>query len=252
MNLNIKNYPGAKSVSGWKQQFLNILPKADVYVDLFGGSGAVTKMINEHFSGLHEYIYYNEIDYKTWMDVSIELDNTINFFQYETLNEDYKKCYLEIIQDRSHEDFPDPKVIYCDPPYLMETRKSQKEIYKYDWNKYYHHLDFIKWVSEQDEFSNNYFIISHYPCEMYDRLVDERGWNKIEFEVATRGGTATEALYFNFDTVNTELLTYKYLGKDNTDRQRIKRKQNNILNRIKNLPPQELKAIKRRIENEIR
>lgn len=233
MKLDIKSYPGSKAVSGFKQQFFNILPKAHVYYDLFGGSGAVAELIRDEDSSAT--IIYNEIDHHVFL-----LAKAISRASH-TYNWDYRLVI-------SSTPLSLKKIFYCDPPYLMDTRKSKRNIYNYEWDEN-EHLNFINYVQKEGNYSNSLFIISHYPCELYDKLVTENKWNKREFEVATRNGVATEALYFNFDPVKQDLLTYKYLGKNNTDRQRIKRYQNNMLKRIKQLPMQEKKAMLQLLQN---
>ncbi|HKJ76126.1 MAG TPA: DNA adenine methylase, partial [Gammaproteobacteria bacterium] len=59
---------------------------------------------------------------------------------------------------------------------------------------------------------------------------------------ATRGGPRTEALWLSFPAP-LELHDYRFLGRDFTDRQRIKRKRARWRRRLQDMEPQERYAI---------
>lgn len=85
--------------------------------------------------------------------------------------------------------------LYCDPPYVWDTRTSTR--YKQDMDNN-QHLIFIENVLK----SNAKILISGYDHSYYDKLVDN-GWQKIQFNVNTTSGnfnpkTKTETLWKNY------------------------------------------------------
>ena len=89
--------------------------------------------------------------------------------------------------------YDSPKTLfYLDPTYLHETRSANHrweyfhEMTKNDHQKLAELLNSIQGMA----------IISHYPCELYDRLYKD--WRCIQKEVRTQGRTtATECLWIN-------------------------------------------------------
>jgi DNA adenine methylase len=75
------------------------------------------------------------------------------------------------------------------------------------------------------------------------------GWNVTTFKVMTRGGIATEYVWFNFPET-TELHDYRFLGNTFRDRERIKRKQKRWLANLKRMPELERNALLNRIGKE--
>lgn len=251
MILDIKNYPGSKAVSGFKQQFFNILPKAEFYIDAMCGSGYVGQQIKNHIPDT-----WKAKTHRVWFnDLSSDVVEQLRYQAIDSLSsiQLYNKNYSEIFDfyNMCNSD-AHSAVFYFDPPYHFDARKGKRKIYQHEWTNL-QHLDFLKWIvekSSQERRAKIFYMISHYPHHDYDFLVDKHGWQKIEFEVMTRNGAATEAIYFNFDPLNTELLTYEYIGKNHTDRQRIKRYQKNFLGKINRLPNQEKKAMLQLIKEE--
>lgn len=126
-------------------------------------------------------------------------------------------------------------VFYCDPPYLFQTRKGQKHIYRQEWSIHEHNrfLNFIVKIKHP-------VLISHFPCKVYTDSL--KGWRKITYKSMTRAGVRNEALYMNFQQPLL-LQCPQYVGKNFTERQRIKRKVASFVGKLKNEKPDERAAI---------
>jgi DNA adenine methylase len=120
-------------------------------------------------------------------------------------------------------------VFYFDPPYLIETRRSQRRLYTFDWQEQEHY-----------EFLERCRMISHYPCKLYDDGL--KSWRRMYYQSMTRGGVRTECVYMNFSPPAL-LLDHQYIGDNFTDRQRIKRKVARLISRLNRETPQERAAI---------
>jgi hypothetical protein len=131
--------------------------------------------------------------------------------------------------------------IYHDPPYLMDTRSTQRELYAHEYTPEKHEklLELIVILPCKQ-------AISGYFSEMYMSMLAT--WNYITYPSMTRGGTmATEYLWFNYP-IPDQLHDYRYLGDDYRERERIRRKRQRWVNRLKRLDDLERWAILSAIE----
>jgi len=135
---------------------------------------------------------------------------------------------------RSFESPPDA-LVYCDPPYLLETRRGGP-LYRCEMTTEQHKqlLTLIRRLPCN-------VMISGYWSALYAQALHD--WRAIQFEVMTRGGTrATEWLWYNFQPSNA-LHDYRYLGRDFRERERIKRKAQRWKARLLRMPSLERQAL---------
>ena len=130
-------------------------------------------------------------------------------------------------------DFRGRELVYCDPPYLHETRSSDRR-YRFDYEAQDHRelLGLLRKLPCQ-------VILSGYPSALYDEWL--RGWQSLELQVMNQAGVRTEKVWFNFTVDRVHWASYA--GKNHTDRQRIKRKAENWGRRYRALPPGERQAV---------
>lgn len=124
-------------------------------------------------------------------------------------------------------------LIYADPPYLHETRTSNKR-YRYE----YSNRDHRRLIAALRAAPAS-VMLSGYPSKLYDALLSD--WRSVEFQVMTHGGPATEKLWMNFRANGAHWATFA--GTDSTDRQRIKRKAARWAKNYRALPPAERTAV---------
>ena len=143
--------------------------------------------------------------------------------------------FVQILRSCNHllsmDDF-----IYLDPPYDFSVRKGQRDLYEHELTREQHE-EIIQLVLD----SKCKVAISHYRGELYDQLL-QHGWRVIEWQVMTHGGKKMEALYMNYPEP-LELHQYNFLGKNRTDRQRIKRKKQRWTEKLKGMNSTERYAI---------
>jgi hypothetical protein len=131
--------------------------------------------------------------------------------------------------------FTGAELVYCDPPYMHETR-GRADLYRFEMDDRQHValLATIKALPCR-------VMISGYWTRRYATAL--KGWNTASFEAMTRGGrTATEWLWFNFPEP-VALHDYRYLGEDFRQRERIKRKKQRWVNRLHTMPTLERRAL---------
>lgn len=98
---------------------------------------------------------------------------------------------LDLIKKFNH----DNVLIYCDPPYLLNTRGGKQ--YRCEMSEQ-DHLELLAALVDH----KGYVILSGYPSEMYDREL--RGWHKITRKSYNQNADRrTEVLWCNFMSVPT-------------------------------------------------
>ena len=195
-----QSYFGGKSGNGTYQIIINEIPKCDVFIDAMVGGGGIVS----HLS-IPDLTVINDIDAGIIGSYDCMRSPTFNI---ESLH------VLDLIDKYDNE--ARKTVFYFDPPYLKTSRKSQLDIYNFEWEES-DHVDFLAAAVTV----KSSCMISHYPCQLYD--VALKDWRKITFQSNTRHGLATEALYMNYPPP-VLLQDYRYIGTNFIDRQRIKRK----------------------------
>ncbi len=131
--------------------------------------------------------------------------------------------------------FTGKELVYCDPPYLRETRKKYYPLYKYEYTQEQHIelLEAIKYLPCK-------VMISGYKSKLYKEIL--KGWQTHFFQAACHYGVATEWVWMNYSPP-VQLHDYRYLGDNFRHRERIKNKTNRWVNRLKSMPVLERQAI---------
>jgi len=222
-----KSYNGGKESDGTFQKIINILPPHDIYIELFLGNGAIYR--NKKPATMASILI--DIDtavIKAWSKIkkgSCSIINTdaISWLENFKVPADiFKKMGTRVL-------------IYIDPPYPMDTRKSAKNLYKHEMND----LDHLKLLSAAAGINAN-VVISSYPNKIYNETLKD--WCTIEFQSQTRSGTATEKVWYNYPTP-TVLHDYKFIGNNYRDRERIKGIILRNASKFKRMPPAEVNAL---------
>lgn len=122
-------------------------------------------------------------------------------------------------------------LIYADPPYDEKAVPKLKEYYKYILTDKQH-------IQLRQLFSNTMakVAISGYHSKLYDKLYKD--WRYIEVPVMSRGGMRTEVIWFNYPEPNL-LHEVTHVGENKDKRQRLRRKTERLLSRLKKLPENE-------------
>jgi hypothetical protein len=212
----LNNYPGGKSGSGMYQNIINCIPPCKIFVELFTGSGGLSSNLR-----MPEYVILNDINFEIF---ELLKKSVYGMPQVMVFNVSYELLL------RSFSMLPGA-FFYADPPYLRSTRSCNRKYYKYDW-EYDDHVRFLSMAAGIDSM----MAISHYPCDLYNEAL--KGWNFFDFKAMTRFGIRDERLYFNY-TMPSVLQDSRYVGQNFTDRQRIKRKSERLINKLSMLSANE-------------
>lgn len=226
-------YPGGKNGSGVYQKLISMMPKHKTYIELFLGSGAILRRKRAAQINMGVDLDADVLDVDSF-DI---LDNLR--FEGVCL---YHQNAIDFVKESPFL-FTTDALVYADPPYLRSVRSSKGKIYKHEFWADEQHTELLNALKTL----KSMVMISGYDSPLYNQLLG--GWRKEQFQTTNRAGQKViETVWLNFDEPR-ELHDYSFLGKDKTDRQRIKRKASGWINKLKNLPAQERYAIMAEIEN---
>jgi len=210
----MNSYFGSKATSGLCQPIIAMMPPHDTYIETHLGGGAIMR---RKPPSLH--------------NIAIDLDQeSISAFD---CGYPVKKIHGCAHQFLSTYNYGGRELVYCDPPYLHQTRSSTRR-YRFDYQEQ-NHVELLK-ILKRLPCS---VILSGYPSTLYDEQLTD--WNTIELQVMNQSGVRTEKLWFNFTTDRVHWC--RYAGKNFTDRQRIKRKAESWGKRYQALPHPERLAL---------
>lgn len=207
-------YFGSKAIPGLYHNIIAMMPPHETYIETHLGGGAVMQRKPP-----------------TTRNIGLDLDpDSLAQFSCDYPVQLVNVCAHEFLANYA---YSGKELIYCDPPYLEETRTGPFR-YRFDYTRQLHIelLEILKSLPCP-------VILSGYPSPLYDDLLD--GWRTLELQVMSRGGPRTEKLWYNYDIDRVHWITYA--GKNFTDRQRIKRKAQRWHDNYKALPHPERLAV---------
>ena len=207
-------YFGSKATSGLCQAIIALMPPHDTYIESHLGGGAIMQRKPPALR-----------------NIGIDRDQrALEKFRCPYPVERVHGCAHRFL---AKYDYRGRELVYCDPPYLKETRTSGR-CYRFDYEEQDHLelLGLLKKLPCQ-------VIVSGYPSALYDQWL--AGGESLELQVMNQGGVRTEKVWFNFRCERVHWA--RYAGKNHTDRQRIKRKAENWARRYRSLPPGERLAV---------
>lgn len=205
MNSPYKTYLGGKGSAGTFQQIVNLIPPCNMLVIPFLGNCALTRNIK-----LPDTVILNDLNMKVFKKWDAE-----NAKQYK-----FDLSCMDAIEflEKYSSCFKGRVVVYCDPPYLYETRSQKSTRYDVDSGAKEYHERLINKLLSLDAC----ILISCYDNPLYKELLSN--WNTKRFRTGTRGGSRIETIYYNFNNPECYLQDYRYVGNDFRDRERIKKK----------------------------
>lgn len=213
------SYPGGKGGDGVFQTIINQIPPHITYIEPFLGGGAIMR---------HKLLA------ETNIGVDMDQSAIDNFPRMgaRLIHGDG----IQYLARSPHCEEP-TTFVYCDPPYLMASRSSKRNIYTVEMGSMDEHLHLLEVLLKLPCM----VALSGYPNDLYDQILV--GWRSIEFKAMTRAAVQhTEKLWMNYPEP-VELHDYRYLGDDYRERERIKRKKLRWKTRLERMPAQERYAL---------
>lgn len=213
-------YPGGKG--SHYQKIINLIPPHRVYIETHCGGAAIAR--NKQPAPIN---------------ILIDIDPEVITRATTPKNDDARWRFIceDALTWLKSYDFQGDEFIYCDPPYLMSTRRQHRQIYRYELGEEKEHIALLDCLKSL----NCKIMISGYWSELYDQML--AGWQTESFQAVTRGGSlATEWLWMNYPRP-VRLHEYTFLGATFRERERIKRKKQRWINRLHKMDVLERQAM---------
>ncbi len=202
-----KIYPGGKNSQGTFHKIINQMPRHDLYVEPFLGSGAILRKkapakLSMGFDLSEEAINLTR--------AKISQDQELSKARIKLA----RSCGLEFCRSNVWRG-TDDELVYFDPPYLIEARSSKRPIYDHEFSTVKEHQGLLETVFEMST-QGVKVMLSGYRSQLYDRALAH--WRRVDFLVGTQGGrSATESLWMNYP--EPEILhDYQFWGANWRDR----------------------------------
>jgi len=235
---DVMQYPGGKSGGGVYQRIISQMPPHEVYVEPFLGGGAVMRRKRparwNYGIDLDADVVRRAADLDgrgEWISARATPadsdDGGRPWFEFESGDGiawlQAWKCWSRTL-------------VYCDPPYPMSTRSSQRRMYRCELPDE-RHRELLGILVRLPAL----VMVSGYSCELYDHALSS--WRVVKYRTMTRGGRmAAECLWCNFPEP-VELHDYRYLGRDYRERERIRRKEARWVARLLGMTVLERRAV---------
>lgn len=212
------------------------MPPHEVYIEPFAGSAAVARMKLEAKLNI-----VCDLD-----PLALELARTAGAARHRADSSPITQWITfqgDGLDFLEHHRFEGSELVYCDPPYVRETRKSPKDLYNFEWTSD-HHSRLLSWA----ETTEAKVVISGYRCNFYDTHLCGDDWRSEDFQAMTRRGPATETLWWNFERP-TILHDDRFLGDGFRERERIRRRQKRWIAKLEKMDPAERAALIAAVSN---
>lgn len=240
---DLKGYRGNKGVKGLYQFIINRIPESETLIEAFAGSAQITRKLlslaptdGNNCNGQGTFPVVRTVV----NDCNPGVCESLKFI----LPEATVISNLNALQLLSTLLQADRKTfVYCDPPYKISTRSTAQRIYKFEMSDR-DHLQFLNGYRNV----NFNCMISHYECDLYNDKLEN--WNREKFKVSYHGKVTEECIYYNYPKPE-KLLTYKFVGQDCWDRQRVTRKINRLVSKLNSLPALERNAVIARVNQRL-
>lgn len=199
-------YPGGKNGAGAFQTIISQMPPHELYIEPFLGSGAVLRMKRPAKASIaidcdEDVVRSFLAKYSDWSgetSTTVMCDDGIRFLQHRR-------------------NWTGRELVYCDPPYLMSSRRRPRRIYRYELEER-DHVELLATLKTLPCL----VMVSGYDSPLYRAMLEQ--WRLVTFTAVNRAGRrTTEHLWMNFPEP-AALHDYRYLGIGFRERERIKRR----------------------------
>ncbi|MGH7601107.1 MAG: hypothetical protein ACREOI_32525 [bacterium] len=217
------SYNGGKGGSGVFQKIISLIPPTDWLIDLFAGSGVISRTIKHP-----PKTTVVEID----RDVLNQFDGA-GIPNLEIVHGDA----FQFLRDRVHE-FTEQTFVYADPPYPRECRIDRnRRLYQYEMFERDAHRELLTLLKALPCM----VAISSYSNPLYLEMLAD--WKLFKFRTTDRGGNVkVEHVWYNYPEP-TQLQDYRFVGERDRARWNLTKRKRRLLAKFKALPVLHQRAV---------
>lgn len=223
------SYDGGKGGPGVYQWIINQIPPHTTFISCFLGHCAVMR-----------YIRPAEVRIGIEVDPAVVADYWHDADGVTIVVDDAVTALERLRRDKviDHDTF-----VYADPPYVQSTRSGQAPIYRHEYGTIEDHRALLKCLRRLPCM----VAVSGYWSPLYE--LELPGWRSSTFHTVNRAGDRTEEwIWMNYGEPMA-LHDYRYLGRDFRERERIKRKTQRWVDRLRGMPTLERLAIMHAVDH---
>lgn len=241
---DVGTYPGGKSGAGVYQRLINEIPPHDLLVVAFAGRCGVTRRIRP---ASRTVIIDRDPDVLDWWDawqrsphgrpVELHEADGVEWLRYRFGLTAYGPGPREPAAT-------DPRAfVFMDPPYVLGMRSTPGRIYRHEMTDDDHRrlVDVFGRLPVPA-------MLCGYESTLYRPLDCMR---IMRHQVPTRGGLQAEAVWMNYATP-ARLHDHRFIGDDRRERERVRRRQRNVLSMLARMSPRERAAMLETIQHQQR
>jgi DNA adenine methylase len=252
-------WPGGKDGAGVVQRLINQIPPHDVFISAFLGDCAIMRRklpaaasigVDADRANIERWYRDAELPgLKLYCCCGIEwLKHYFDLYRVDLVPSRNKRAVDRPTLNNAataaaaeNGGLPSRRFVYLDPPYLLQSRRSRKRLYKHEMTDD-QHAELLDTAVQLPCL----MMISHYPHQLYAHAL--RGWRTFTFAAQTRGGgSATEQVWCNYDQP-AELHDARFVGGNKRQRERVRRRARNWVDGLARMEPAERQAVLDAIE----
>lgn len=214
-------YNGGKAGAGTSQKIINLMPPHRVYVEPFLGAGAILRTKRPAAE-----------------TVGVELDPAVIAAHWREPPPGVTIICGDGLEYLRARPWVGGELVYLDPPYLAETRTSERPLYRFELDPKGHRA--LLRIALDLRAAGVLVMLSGYYSRLYEQAL--KGWHLTTYGSMTRRGMALEHLWASFPAP-LALHDYRFLGDDYRERERIRRKVRRWKARLATMPQIERQAM---------
>jgi DNA adenine methylase len=208
-------YPGGKGLL--YRHLINLMPAHSTFIEPFLGMGAVIR--NKRPAA---------------RNIGVEIDSRVlDQWQGDEIPGLELVCgdALDFLREFP---FDGRELVYADPPYVPSTRRARR-VYRHDYSVDDHQslLEVLVQLPCR-------VMLSGYENQLYSTRLSK--WTALSFDTGSHGLARTETVWLNFDPPSVPF-DLRWAGANFRERQRIKRKQSRLRQKISDLPEVERRLL---------
>lgn len=218
------HYFGGKSQEGVYQTLINLMPPHSVFVEAYLGAGAI--MRNKKPAQMNVGIDLDPVVISAWKDHELASKGKLKLIEGSA---------IPVLQNWLG--FSPDTLVFCDPPYLAETRRSDQKRYNCEMLSKADHIELLKAILSL----SCMVMICGYPSDLYEQFLSD--WRTVDYFSTDRAGNRRlERVWLNFAETD-ELHDFRFLGANFREREKIRRKQKRLKAKLEKMPRLERLAL---------
>jgi len=238
-------YAGGKNGHGTVQTLINLIPPHDEYIAPFAGFDAVARL--KRPARRNVLIDLDRVALERLWDAIGVTTRGFEFHLADGIGWLRSRFNLDRIDQRpSPRRSPatpwtaaaatDQTFVLVDPPYRLATRT--KRLYRHELEEAGH----VRLLETVIDLPCPCLVCCYAADIVYETTLSARGWQRVDYWNATRGGPRKESAWMNYPSP-VVLHDSSFVGANKRQRERIRRRARNFAAALKRLPVLERQAI---------